>query len=216
MTDQTIALVTGATRGLGHATALGLARRGAHVIALARTTGALEELAEAIDATPGSSTLVPLDITDDGGLARMCRAIHDRWGRLDLLVHCAAHAAPLSMADHVTEKDFDRCMAVNAKATQRLIFMCAPLLRAASAGHAVFATDGHAGEPFYAAYGASKAAARAIAESWAVECKSIGPKVTLFRPEPMPTGLRARFHPGEDREALSSPADQAERLLALV
>ncbi|MSU88975.1 SDR family NAD(P)-dependent oxidoreductase [Rhodobacteraceae bacterium 2CG4] len=216
MTDQTIALVTGATRGLGHATALGLARRGAHVVALARTTGALEELADAIDETPGSSTLVPLDVTDDDGLARMCRAIHDRWGRLDLLVHCAAHAAPLSMADHVTAKDLDRCMAVNARATQRLIFMCAPLLRAAPAGHAVFAIDDRAGEPFFGAYGASKAAAGAIAESWRRECERIGPKVTLFRPAPMPTGLRARFFPGEDRGVLAAPADEAERLLSLL
>ena len=216
MTDQTIALVTGATRGLGHATALGLARRGAHVIALARTTGALEELADAIDKTDGSSTLVPLDVTDDGGLARMCRAIHDRWGRLDLLVHCAAHAAPLSAADHASEKDFDRCMAVNARATHRLIAMTAPLLRAAPDGHAIFVTDDRAGQPYFGAYGASKAAADALAESWQRECEKIGPKVTLFRPEPMPTGLRARFFPGENREALSAPAEQAERLLALV
>lgn len=216
MTDQTIALVTGATRGLGHATALGLARRGAHVIALARTTGALEELADAIDKTDGSSTLVPLDVTDDGGLARMCRAIHDRWGRLDLLVHCAAHAAPLSAADHASEKDFDRCMAVNARATHRLIAMTAPLLRAAPAGHAVFITDERAGQPYFGAYGASKAASNALAQSWQVECAKIGPKVTLFNPEPMPSGLRARFFPGEDRTALSSATDQATRLLALI
>lgn len=214
MTDQ-IALVTGASRGLGYATALKLAERGHHVVALARTAGGLEELADAIDATPGSATLVPLDLTDDGGLQRMARAIHDRWGRLDLMVHCAAHAAPLAPAEQIAAKDWDRCFAVNVKATQRLVRMCDPLLRAAPArAHAVHVTDARAGEKFFGAYGASKAAAEALVRSWAAECDRIGPRVTLFTPEPMPTALRARFFPGEDRSRLSPPEAQAARLVA--
>ena len=106
-----IALVTGASRGFGFAVGAALGARGWHVVALARTVGGLEELADAVAAAGGASTLVPLDLTDDGGLARMCRAIHDRWGRLDLVVHAAAHAPPLSPADHLSEKDLERYLA---------------------------------------------------------------------------------------------------------
>lgn len=213
---DTVALVTGASRGLGYATALELARKGAHVIALAKTVGGLEELADAIEAVGGSSTLVPLDITDEGGLQRMCLAIYERWGRLDLLVHCAVHYVLLSPVAHVSDKDFDRMWAVNARATQRIIAMTEPLLKAADQGTAVFMDDPKAGEKFFAGYGATKAAAKAIIDSWAAETVIIGPRVISFTPEPMPTGLRARFHPGESRNGLSTPADEAIKLLNLV
>lgn len=210
---DTVALVTGASRGLGYATALELARQGAHVIALAKTVGGLEELADAIDAVGGSSTLVPLDITDEGGLQRMCLAIHERWGRLDLLVHCAAHAVLLSPTAHVAEKDFDRMWAVNTRATQRIIAMTEPLLKAADAGTAVFMNDPVGGKKFFAGYGSTKAAAQAIVDSWAAETVTIGPRVLTFTPKPMPTGIRARFYPGEDREKLNTTEDEAKRML---
>ena len=140
--EPNIALVTGASRGFGYAVAKGLAARGWHVVAVARTTGGLEELADEIDAEgSGSSTLVPLDLTDDGGLQRMARAIFDRWGRLDLLIHAAAQAAPCAPASAVAEKDLDKCLAVNMRAAQRLIVMCDPLLKAAPGGRAGNSTE---------------------------------------------------------------------------
>lgn len=210
---NTIALVTGASRGLGYATALELGRKGAHVIALARTVGGLEDLDDAIKAAGGTTTLVPVDITDEGGLQRMCLAIHERWGHLDLLVHSAAHSVLLSPAAHVSDKDFDRMWAVNARATQRIIAMTEPLLKAATNGTAVFMDDPVAGKKFFAGYGASKAANKAIVESWAAETKTIGPRVVQFTPNPMPTALRARFHPGEDKDTLSTAQAEAKRLL---
>ncbi|MEE9455200.1 MAG: SDR family oxidoreductase [Paracoccaceae bacterium] len=213
---DTVALITGASRGLGYACALELGRKGAHVIALARTVGGLEELGDAIENVGGTTTLVPLDITDEGGLQRMCLAIFERWGHLDLLVHCAAHAAPLSPVAHVSQKDFDRAWAVNARATQRLIALCEPLLKAASDSAAIFIDDPVRGAKFFAPYAPSKVAAKAIVDIWAAENATIGPKVLTFRPAPMPTSLRARFYPGEDRKALSPPKTEARRLLQML
>jgi len=214
MTDASrIALVTGASRGLGFAVASALGAAGWHVIALARTIGGLEELADVVEAAGGATTLVPLDLTDDAGLQRMALAIHERWGRLDLLVHAAAHAAPCASSGAVAEKDLDRSLAVNARGTQRLIVMCDPLLKAAKDGRAVYVDDSRAGG-FFTAYAASKAAGRAMVTAWAEESAQIGPKVTSFEPNPMPTALRARFYPGEDRDALADPTGEAARLIA--
>lgn len=208
-----IALVTGASRGFGYAVAAELARRGAHVIAVARTTGGLEDLADEIDKTEGASTLVPLDITDEDALKRMCRAIHDRWGHIDLFVHAAAHAVPLSPVDHTSLKDFDRAWEVNARATLSLITNLLPLLNAAPEGQAVFLRDPYTGPKFLTGYAASRTAQTLIAEALAAETIQTGPKVTLFAPEPMPTALRHRFYPGENRDALTSCATEATRLI---
>ena len=124
-----ICLVTGASRGLGYAVARALGARGHQVIALARTVGGLEDLADEIEAAGGPTpTLVPLSMTDEGGLQRLCLAIHERWGRLDLAVHCAAHAPPLAPAAHLADKDFDQTFEVNVRGTERLIVYLAPLL----------------------------------------------------------------------------------------
>lgn len=211
-----IALVTGASRGLGHAVAEALAARGAHVIALARTVGGLEELDDRIQAAGGSATLAPIDLTKEDAVAGICRAIHDRWGRIDLLVHTAVHAPTLSPADHAAPKDYAKTFATNVEATQRVIRMVAPLLQAATEGRAVFCSDPRAGEKFFGLYGASKAAEAALVASWAAETARTGPRVDSFTPEPMPTATRARFFPGEDRSPLKSPASQAARLLALL
>ncbi|MEM8751743.1 MAG: SDR family oxidoreductase [Pseudomonadota bacterium] len=209
-----IALVTGASRGLGYAVGEALARRGAHIVALARTIGGLEELDDAVAGGPGGATLTPLDVTDDEGLARLGAAIHGRWGRLDLLVHCAAEPAPLAPAEHATAKDFDKAMATNATALQRLIRIVDPLLKAAEAAQVVMTADPAAeGAKFNGPYGASKAAARAFALSYAAECARKGPLVWLAAPPPMPTALRARFHPGEDRAGLTPCAAVAEKLV---
>ena len=211
---ETIALVTGASRGLGYAVARALGRSGAQVVAMARTVGGLEDLADAILAQGGPNpTLVPLSMTDEGGLQRLALAVHDRWGRLDLVVHCAAHAPPLAPVDHITVKDFDLASEVNFKGTQRLIATTQPLLKAAPAGRFVFCADSRAGQKFFGAYGATKAAAEALVRSWAAETERIGPKVLVFHPNPMPTALRARFFPGENRDPLATCADEAHRLL---
>lgn len=216
MKDQ-IALVTGATRGLGYAAALEIAKRGAHVIAVGRTVGGLEELDDAIKAAGGGATLVPLDLNDDHGLERLGLAIHERWGRLDLMVHAAAEAAPLSPVELAAAKDLDKAIAANFRVVQRLIRVIAPLLKAAPAPQAVFIADAEAeGAKFNAAYGASKAAGRAVAQSWAAEQARIGARVWLAAPPPMPTAIRARAHPGEDRGALTPCAAIAAQIVARI
>lgn len=205
-----IALVTGATRGLGHAVACALAPAH-HVVAVGRTTGALEELDDAIRARDGQATLAPMDITVDEAMQQLCRGIFDRFGRLDLWVHAAIHTGPLAPAPHLQNKDFDRCLAVNVKATQRLIAYVAPLL--GQEGRAVFFDDPQAGRPYFGHYGATKAAQIALARSWQAETARIGPRVAVLSPRPMPSALRARFYPGEDRSTLAAPWDEAARLL---
>lgn len=210
-----VALVTGASRGFGYAVAAALGAAGGQVIAMARTVGGLEDLADAIEAAGGiAPTLAPLSLTDEGGMQRLCLAIHERWGRLDLVVHAAAHAPPLAPADQLGAKDFDASLEVNLRGTQRLIVVVQPLLAAAPSGRFVHVTDERAGQAFFGAYGATKAAAEALARSWAAETVRVGPKVVLFRPKPMPTALRGRFFPGEDPARLTPCATEAARLLA--
>ncbi|MDF1715558.1 MAG: SDR family NAD(P)-dependent oxidoreductase [Antarcticimicrobium sp.] len=211
--ETKIALVTGASRGLGFALAEALAPTH-HIVAVARTTGALEELDDRIKARGGSATLAPMDITVPEAMATLCRGIHDRWGKLDLWLHAAIHAAPLSPAQFIDAKDWEKSAAVNATATALLISYVAPLL--GEAGQAVFFDDPRAGEKFFGAYGATKAAQIALAKSWAAETRRTGPRVQVLEPRPMPTATRARFFPGEDRAALTRPAEEADRLLAQI
>ena len=211
--SERIALVTGASRGFGAAVAEALSKNGYHVIALARTVGGLEDLDDRIQAAGGSTTLVPLDITDEDGLQRLCLSIFERWGRIDLLVHSAIFAGPLSPAAHVPLSDWDKTLAVNIRATQRLVAMTESLLKAAGNGVAVLPIDNKAGDKFFASYGASKAAQQAIWDSWAQESAATGPEILRFAPNPMPTALRARFFPGEDRDALVHPSIEAARLV---
>jgi len=209
--DLPVALVTGASRGLGAAMAEALAPA-YHVVAVARTVGALEELDDRIKSRGGHATLAPMDITNRDAMAQLCRAIHDRWGSVALWVHAAIHAAPLSPAAHLDEKDWERSVAVNASATGILIPFLAPLL--GEDGRAVFFDDPRAGDRFFGAYGATKAAQIALARSWQAESARTGPRVHILAPSPMPTAMRARFFPGEDRETLARPRDEAARLLA--
>ncbi|MBC7163391.1 MAG: SDR family NAD(P)-dependent oxidoreductase [Roseovarius sp.] len=209
--DLPVALVTGASRGLGAAMAEALAPA-YHVVAVARTVGALEELDDRIKSRGGQATLAPMDITNRDAMAQLCRAIHDRWGRLALWVHAAIHAAPLSPAAHLDERDWERSVAVNASATGILIPFLAPLL--GEDGEAVFFDDPRAGDSFFGAYGATKAAQIALARSWQAESAKTGPRVHVLAPAPMPTATRARFFPGEDHETLARPRDEAARLLA--
>ena len=207
-----IALITGASRGLGAALAEALAPSH-HIVAVARTVGALEELDDRIKAKGGQATLAPMDVTVPEAMAQLCRGIHDRWGHVDLWCHTAIHAGPLTPAGHVTPRDWTASVEVNVTATQRLIGMVEPLLLAAPAGRAVFFDDPRGGEKFFASYGATKAAQIALARSWQAETVKIGPRVEIMTPPPMATAVRARFFPGEDRGKLEKPRDVAARLL---
>lgn len=207
------ALITGASRGLGAALAKALAPTH-HIIAVSKTVGALEELDDAVQAIGGAATLAPMDITVDEAMQQLCRGIFDRWGKLDLWLHTAIHAAPLAPAGHIGPKDLSKSIAVNIEATSRLITYVNPLLGAA--GRAVFFDDPRGGQQFFGSYGATKAAQIALARSWQAETVKTGPKVQILSPEPMPTATRARFYPGEDREALTDPATEAARLLPTI
>ncbi|KIN61370.1 Oxidoreductase, short-chain dehydrogenase/reductase family protein [Sulfitobacter noctilucae] len=205
------ALITGASRGLGAALAEALAPTH-HIIAVARTTGALEELDDRIQAKGGAATLAPMDVTNADAMATLCRGIFDRWGTLDLWLHTAVHAAPLAPTDHIDAKDMAKSVACNVTATATLITYIAPLL--GQSGSAVFFDDPRAGQKFFGSYAATKAAQIALAQSWATETASIGPKVHIMTPDPMPTATRARFFPGEDRTPLADPHAQAAAVLA--
>ena len=159
-------------------------------------------------------TVAASPITQPAAMATLCRGIHDRWGGADLWLHCAVHAAPLTPAGHLDAKDWEKSVTVNATATATLIGMVEPLLRARR-GRAVFFDDPRAGQKFFAAYGATKAAQMALARSWQAETAGLGEiAVQVLTPRPMPTATRARFFPGEDRAKLHDPRDEAARLLA--
>lgn len=206
-----VALITGASRGLGAALSLALAPTH-HIIAVGRTTGALEELDDRIKAVGGQATLAPMDILVEDAMAQLCRSIYDRWGCISIWAHTAIHAAPLNPSAHLNFKDFSRSMESNATAVGRLIPYVAPLL--GDTGTALFFDDNKAGKKFFGSYGASKAAQMSLAKSWQAETVKTGPKVHILEPKPMPTALRARFFPGEDRAPLHDINDEAKRLLA--
>jgi NAD(P)-dependent dehydrogenase (short-subunit alcohol dehydrogenase family) len=211
--QEKIALVTGASRGLGAALAESLAGRGWHVLAVARTAGALEELDDRIRRAGGAATLVPMDLGQPEAVVQLAQAAMARWRGLDLWAHCAIHAAPLSPAGHIDAKDFQKSVDLNIVATRGLIQLFEPLLRARK-GRALFFDDRRAGQKFFGSYGATKAAQIALARSWHAENESLGPRVTIAEPAPMPTALRARFFPGEDRARLTPCPAEAERILA--
>lgn len=216
---QKIALVTGASRGLGFALAEQLCLQGWHVIALARTVGGLEDLDDRVKSAglPGAGglTLAPMDVTNEDAMRHLCRSIHDRWGGLQFWAHTAIHATALAPAGSLDMKDLDKSVATNLRATAFLITMVEPLLRAGG-GTALFLDDPLSGRKFSAAYGATKAGQIALARSWQAESERIGPRVRIETPAPMPTAVRARFYPGEDRSRLADPATEAARLIALI
>jgi NAD(P)-dependent dehydrogenase (short-subunit alcohol dehydrogenase family) len=208
---QKIALITGASRGLGAGLAEALSSTH-HIVAVARTTGALEELDDRIQAAGGQATLAPMDITNPDAMAQLCRSIYDRWGSVDLWAHTAIHAAPLAPAQFIDAKDWDKSVNINVTATGRLITYVAPLL--GEEGTALFFDDQRGGQKFFGAYGSTKSAQMDLVRSWAAETVSTGPKVQILSPEPLATANRARFFPGEPRDGLAAPAEEAKRLLA--
>ena len=213
-----IALVTGASRGIGYATALALARAGAHIVAVARTVGGLEELDDAVKAVGRSATLVPLDLRDHAGIDRLALALNQRFGRLDVLVGNAAILGPLSPLGHVQAKAWDEVMAVNVTANWRLIRSLDPLLRMSDAGRALFLTSGAARKhtPFWGGYGMAKAALESLALTYAEECATTNVRVNLLSPGPLRTAMRAKAMPGEDPETLLPPDAVAPLIVDLL
>jgi NAD(P)-dependent dehydrogenase (short-subunit alcohol dehydrogenase family) len=212
-----IALVTGASRGIGYATALALAKAGAHVIAVARTVGGLEELDDAVKELGGSATLVPLDLQDYQGIDRLGLALHERFGRLDVLIGNAAVLGPLSPLGHVEAKAWDEVMAVNVTANWRLISAMDRLLQLSDAGRVVFLSSGAAaqGLAYWGPYAVSKAALETLARTYAAETATTNVRVNLFSPGPVRTRMRAQAMPGEDPMSLEPPDKIAEKMIEL-
>jgi NAD(P)-dependent dehydrogenase (short-subunit alcohol dehydrogenase family) len=212
-----IALVTGASRGIGRATALALARAGAHVVAVARTVGALEEFDDAAREAGGSATLVPLDMCDYAGLYRLATALNERYGRLDVLVGNAAVAGPRSPLDHVEPANWDEVMAVNVTANWHLIRAMDPLLKRSQSGRAVFVSSaaGAQARAYSAPYSVSKAALNVLARTYAAETATTTVRVNLFNPGPTRTRMRAGIMPGEDPMTLPTPEEVAEKIFDL-
>lgn len=209
LTDK-IALVTGASRGIGRAAALALAQAGAHVVAVARTEGGLTELDDEIRAATGqSATLVTLDITEGDGLDQLGLALHQRFGRVDVLVHAAAILGPMTPISHIEPHHWDRTVAVNLTASYRLIRTSEPLLRASPAGRAIFLTTGRVARPraFWGPYGVTKAGLEHMVRTWADELEQTKVRAVLLDPNTMRTKMRAEAMPGEDPETVTHPSE---------
>ena len=212
-----VALVTGASRGLGRATALALANEGAHIIATARTQGGLEELDDEIKAAGSSATLVPMDVTDYPGIDRLGAAIFERWKKLDILIGNAGLLGKLTPVPHIEPKTWDDVMAVNVTANYRLIRSMDPLLRLAPHGHAIFVTSGVANKcfPYWGAYSVSKAALEAMVKTYAAEMETTSVRANCFSPGPTRTKMRATAMPGEDPMSIPSADEVAAQIVPM-
>lgn len=212
-----VALITGASRGLGAAAALAYAAEGAHCVLVARTVGGLEEVDDRIKAIGGSATLVPLDVTDGPGIDRLGQALFDRFGRIDVLLGNAAILGTLSPIGHFEPKVFEQVMAVNVTANWRLIRSMDPLLRRSDAGRAIFVTSGASRRiiPYWGAYATSKAALDMMVGIYAAEVAHTQVKVNLFNPGPMRTFMRREAFPGEDEAQQIPPQAHGESLIRL-
>jgi NAD(P)-dependent dehydrogenase (short-subunit alcohol dehydrogenase family) len=212
-----IALVTGASRGIGYATARALAKAGAHVVAVARTQAGLEELDDEIRNDGGSATLVPLNLTDFDGIARLGAALNERHGKLDMMVGNAGVAGPSSPLGHIELKQWADVIAVNVTANFQLIRCMEPLLRQSDAGRVVFVTSAAASKApgYLGPYAASKAALETLARTWATETASTAIRINLFDPGPIRTRMRATVFPGEDPLTLDTPEQAAEFIVPM-
>ncbi|MHA7970479.1 SDR family NAD(P)-dependent oxidoreductase [Rhizobium sp. CAU 1783] len=212
-----IALVTGASRGIGFFTALELAKAGAHVIACARTVGGLEELDDAIKAVGGSATLVPFDLADMNAIDALGASINERWGKLDILVANAGVLGVISPIGHIEAKVFEKVMTINVTATWRLIRSVEPLLVKSDQGRALILSSAaaHKCRPFWGVYSASKAAVEALARTWAGETQRLPLRVVSIDPGATRTAMRAQAVPGEDPSTVPHPSEVAAKLLPL-
>lgn len=213
-----IALVTGASRGIGRAAAIALGAEGYHVICLARTVGGLEEVDDAITAAGGSATLVPLDLKDYAALDRLGASIFERWGRLDALLGNAGAFGGLSPLGHIEPKAFEEMMAVNVTANWRLIRSLDPLLRQSPAGRVLFlsSTVARQARVFWGGYAVSKAALETLALTYAGECEGTAIRVNLLNPGGTATGMRRKAFPGEDPASIPQPEDVARLIVEML
>jgi len=213
-----IALVTGASRGIGGAAAKALAAEGAHVILVARTVGGLEETDDEIRKGGGTATLVPLDLRDFPAIDRLGATVHERWGRLDVLLGNAGVLGTLTPLAHLDPKTFAECMEVNVTANWRLIRSFDPLLKASDAGRALFITSGaaHKLRAYWGCYSVSKAALEAVVRTYAAECNGTHVCANLLNPGPLRTRMRQRAMPGEDPESLRPPEAAAPLIVQLL
>lgn len=216
LTDR-IALITGASRGIGRAVARAFAREGAHVVAVARNTGALEELDDEITGLGGSATLIRLNLSDGPKVDALGPTLYERWGRLDILVGNAGILGPLSPLGHVSESDWDQVMAVNLTVNWRLIRTLDPLLRKSDAGRAIFVSSGAAQKcrPYWGPYSVSKAALEALVKTYAGEVADSPVRANLINPGAVATAMRAKAMPGEDPETLVKPDDIMDAFVKL-
>src|ERR1700676_346087 len=212
-----IALVTGASRGIGYATARAVAKAGAHIVAVARTQGGLEDLDDEIRKHGGSATLVPLNLTDFDGIARLGAALHERHGRLDILVGNAGIAGPSSPLGHIELKPWNEVMAINVSANFQLIRCMEPLLKKSDAGRPVVVTSAAASKAsaYLGPYAASKAALETLVRVWANETAATPIRANLFNPGPIRTRMRAIVMPGEDPSTLDTPDQAAEFIVPM-
>ena len=212
-----IALVTGASRGIGRAVSLAFAREGAHIIALARNKGALEDLDDEIKNSGSTATLLRLNLTDGDKIDALGPTIHERFGHLDILVGNAGILGPLSPLGHVSERDWNEVLDVNLSANWRLIRTTDPLLRLSEAGRAIFLTSGAAQNcrAYWGPYSVSKAALEALVKTYAAEVNDSSVRVNLINPGPVATAMRAKAMPGEDPATLPKPEDLAETFVQL-
>jgi NAD(P)-dependent dehydrogenase (short-subunit alcohol dehydrogenase family) len=217
MFEGKVALVTGASRGLGRAAALALAKQGAHIIATARTQGGLEELDDEIKAAGSSATLVPMDMMDYPAIDRLGAAIFERWKKLDILIGNAGLLGKLTPLPHIEPKIWDDVMAVNVTANYRLLRSLDPLLRAAPAGRAIFVTSGLAYKcfPYWGTYSVSKAALEAVVKTYASEMATTSVRANMFSPGPTRTKMRATAMPGEDPMTLPSADEVAAQIVPM-
>jgi NAD(P)-dependent dehydrogenase (short-subunit alcohol dehydrogenase family) len=213
-----IALVTGASRGIGYFTALALAKAGAHVIACARTVGGLEDLDDAIKAAGGTATLVPFDLADMEAIDKLGGSIFERWGKLDILVANAGVLGTIAPIGHVEAKVFEKVMNINVTATWRLIRSVEPLLLKSDAGRALLLSSGivHTCRAFWGPYAASKAAVEVLGRTWADETQRTPLRILNVNPGATRTAMRAQAVPGEDPDILPHPSEVAEVLVRLV
>lgn len=215
--ENRLALITGASRGIGRAVALEMARHGAHVIVAARRVGALESLDDEIRGLGGSATLVKLDLTDGDKVDALGPTIYERWGKLDILVGNAGLLGPLSPLPHVTADAWNAVFDINVHANWRLIRTCDPLLKNSDAGRAIFVTSGaaQAKRAYWGPYSVTKAALEALAKTYAHEVANTNVRVNLLNPGPIRTEMRARAFPGEDPMTLPTPEDIAPLFIDL-
>jgi NAD(P)-dependent dehydrogenase (short-subunit alcohol dehydrogenase family) len=212
-----VAVVTGASRGIGRAAALALADAGAHIIALARTQGALEELDDEIRQKGGSATLVPVNLKDFEAIDRLGAAIYERWGKLDVLLGNAGILGELAPITHIDQPVWDEVMAINVTANYRLLRSLDPLLRASDAGRAVFVTSGAASKctAYWGVYSVSKAALDALVRTYAAETVTTPVRAMLVSPGPLRTAMRKTAMPGEDQSTLRTPEELAPHIVKL-